>query len=121
MNTFTKLADIEPLPIWNDVIGRTVQGDHITMAVVELAPNSVVPEHHHPNEQIGIVLKGSLLFTIGGEQRGLVVGDTYNIPGNVPHSVITGAGGAVVVDIFSPVRADWAQFNPLASRPPLWP
>lgn len=121
MRTFAKLADLKPLPIWTDVLSRAVQGDHITMAVVELAPNSIVPEHHHPNEQIGIVLKGSLLFTIGGEQRDLVVGDTYNIPVNVPHSVITGAGGAVVVDIFSPVRADWDRFEALPPIPPRWP
>src|SRR5262245_40063896 len=121
MSTFAKLADLHPLPIWNNVVSRSVQGDHITMAVVELAPNSVVPEHHHPNEQIGIVLKGSLLFTIGGEQRELAVGDTYKIPVNVPHSVITGADGAVVVDIFSPVRADWAQVEALTPAPPAWP
>jgi len=121
MNSFAKLADLEPLPIWTDVLSRVVQGEHITMAVVELAPNSIVPEHQHPNEQLGIVLKGSMLFTIGGEQRELTVGDTYSIPGNVPHNVIAGAGGAVVVDIFSPVRADWAQLDPLAPRPPAWP
>ena len=121
MNPFAKLADLKPLPIWNDVLSRAVQGDHITMAVVELAPDSIVPEHHHPNEQIGIVLKGSLRFTIGGVQRELVVGDTYKIPVNVAHSVVTGPNGAVVVDIFSPLRADWALFEALPPAPPKWP
>jgi len=121
MSAFAKLCDVGPLPIWNGVLGRAVQGANITMAVVELEPNAVVPEHQHVNEQLGVVLQGSLTFTIGGERRDCVAGDTYVIPGNVPHDVVTGPGGAVVIDVFSPVRADWARFDPVAPSPPLWP
>ena len=121
MSAFAKLSDIGPLPIWNGVVGRAVQGEHITMAVVELEPDSVVPQHHHPNEQLGVVLKGTLTFTIGGERRHVAAGDTYVIPGDVPHDVVTGPEGAVVLDVFSPVRADWGRFLPEAPRPPQWP
>ncbi len=121
MSAFSKLAEIAPLPIWSGVLGRAVQGEHITMAVLELEPNSVVPQHQHHNEQIGMVLKGSMTFTIGGERRAVSAGDTYNIPGNVPHGVVTGPDGAVVIDVFSPVRADWSQFEAGAPRPPVWP
>ena len=121
MSAFARLSDIGPLPIWNGVLGRAVQGAHITMAVVELEPNSVVPEHQHHNEQLGIVLKGTLTFTIGGERRELQTGDTYKIPGNVPHEVVTGPEGAVVVDVFSPVRADWSRFTPIPVQSPVWP
>jgi quercetin dioxygenase-like cupin family protein len=121
MTTFAKLSELGPLPIWNGVLGRAVQGANITLAVVELEPNSIVPEHQHPNEQLGLVLTGTLTFTIGGQARDLVPGDTYVIPGNVPHDVVTGPGGAVVLDVFAPVRADWARFEPLAPSPPRWP
>jgi quercetin dioxygenase-like cupin family protein len=121
MSAFEKIADLGPLPIWNGVIGRAVQGANITLGVLELAPNSVVPEHHHPNEQLGVVLQGSMTFTIGGERRDLGPGDMYTIPANVPHDVVTGPEGAVVIDVFSPVRADWSRFEPLAPRPPRWP
>ena len=121
MSAFAKLSELGPLPIWNGVLSRAVQGSNITMAVVELDPNSVVPEHRHPNEQIGIVLKGSMTFTIGGEEQKVAAGDTYNIPGNVPHGVVTGPEGAVVIDVFSPVRADWAQFAAAAPQQPRWP
>jgi quercetin dioxygenase-like cupin family protein len=121
MSVFAKLSDLGPLPIWNGVLSRAVQGAHITMAIVELEPNSVVPEHQHHNEQLGVVLKGTAIFTIGGERRELVSGDTYNIPGGVPHAVVTGPEGAVVIDVFSPVRADWSRFSPIAPQRPHWP
>ena len=121
MTAFAKLCDLRPLPIWNGVLGRAVEGENITMAVVELEPNSVVPEHHHHNEQLGVVLTGSMTCTIGGERRALVPGDTYSIPGNVPHEFATGPQGAVVVDVFSPVRADWSRFTPVAPQQPRWP
>jgi quercetin dioxygenase-like cupin family protein len=121
MSAFASLSDLAPLPIWNGVLGRAVQGANITMGVLELAPNSVVPEHHHPNEQLGVVLKGSMTFTIGSERRDLAPGDMYTIPANMPHGVVTGPEGAVVIDVFSPVRADWSRFEPLTPCPPHWP
>ncbi|MGH8186097.1 MAG: cupin domain-containing protein [Steroidobacteraceae bacterium] len=121
MTAFAKLSELGPLPIWNGVSCRAVEGANVTMAVVELEPKAVVPEHQHPNEQLGVVLQGSVTFTIGGERRDLVAGDTYVIPGNVPHDVVTGPSGAVVVDVFSPVRADWSRFEPGEPCLPQWP
>ena len=121
MSAYANLAELQPLPIWTGVLGRAVQGDRITMAVVELAPNTIVPDHDHPNEQLGIVLKGSMTFTIGGERRELLAGDTYNIPANVVHGVVAGAEGGVAIDVFSPVRSDWSRFTPLPPAPAAWP
>lgn len=121
MSAFAKLPDLGPLPIWDGVVCRSVQGKHITMAVVELQPNSIVPQHQHPNEQVGLVLQGTLTFTIGGERRHLGKGDTYVIPGDVPHDVVTGPDGAVVLDVFTPLRSDWARFTATAPCAPIWP
>ena len=121
MTIFRSVAEIPPQDIWNGVVARTVEGEQMSFAVVELAPGSTVDEHHHPNEQIGIVLTGSLTFTIGGEVRALRAGDTYNIPSGVPHQAVTGPEGAVVIDVFSPVRADWNRFAKGAPRTPVWP
>lgn len=121
MTIFKPLAEIPPQQIWDGVLARTVEGAHMSFAVVELAPGSRVDEHQHPNEQIGIVLQGALTFTIGTESRVVRAGDTYNIPAGVPHHALTGPDGAVVVDVFSPVRVDWRRFEQGALRPPLWP
>src|SRR5688500_1184753 len=81
MSYFKPRAELAPQHIWSGVVARTVEGERMSFAVVELGPGSVVEAHQHVNEQIGIVLSGSLSFTIGGETRVLGAGDTYNIPG----------------------------------------
>jgi unsaturated pyranuronate lyase len=93
--------------------------------VVALSPNAVVPEHRHANEQCGLVIKGIVTFRIGEEERVLGPGGTWRILGDVPHSVVTGPAGAVVIDVFAPARADWDD-RPIVGTPdepaiPIWP
>jgi quercetin dioxygenase-like cupin family protein len=121
MKALDDLASIAPQRIWEGVDARAVHGDRITMAVVELAPGSIVPEHQHENEQLGLVLQGSLVFRIGDESRELRAGGTWRIPPNTPHEVHTGAEGAVVIDVFSPIRSDWRQAAYGEPRAPRWP
>lgn len=121
MSAFNSLSAIDVIPIWDGVIARAVQGRDVMFAVVELDPNADVAEHQHPNEQIGIVVKGSLRFTVAGETRLLSVGDTYVIPAGVLHKASAGPSGSVAVDIFAPPRADWARFQPQPARTPEWP
>ena len=83
--------------------------------------NIDVPEHSHPNEQLGFILQGKLRFTIGGETRELGPGDTYCIPADVPHQASTGPEGCVAVDIFSPPRADWEALPRVDPRMTAWP
>lgn len=68
-----------------------------------------------------MVLSGSVTFRIGDETRELQAGGTWRIPPNAPHEVHTGPAGAVVLDVFAPVREDWAALERLGIRPPLWP
>jgi quercetin dioxygenase-like cupin family protein len=82
-------------------------GERLMLARVALDPGAVVPEHQHPHEQFGLVLEGTATFTVGGETRALRAGDTYAIPGDVRHSVLTGPDGAVCLDIFSPPREEY--------------
>jgi unsaturated pyranuronate lyase len=112
---------MRPYKIWNEVYARVVTGERMTLAVVDLAPNSAVPEHHHENEQLGFILQGSLVMTIGGEERSLKAGDTYAIPSHVPHKVVVGPDGCTVVDVFAPVRAEWEKLERADPFPPQWP
>jgi hypothetical protein len=43
----------------------------MSLAVVELDPGAHVPEHRHANEQLGIVLRGSVRFRVADEEREL--------------------------------------------------
>ena len=107
MPNLVDLADITPIQVWDSVVARRVQGEKLTLAIVQLAPNAVVPEHRHANEQCGLVIEGEVRFRIGDEERLLGPGGTWRIIGDTPHEVVTGPEGAVVIDAFAPARTDW--------------
>ena len=121
MSAYEKLDRIAPLPIWHGIAARLVSGDRLTLTVVELDPGAVVAEHAHENEQLGLVLLGSMDFRIGDERRKVGPGETWTIPASTPHSAVAGPEGAVVIDVFAPPRDDWAELEPLEARPPRWP
>ena len=107
MANIVDIAAMLPIQVWDGVVARRVQGERLTLAVVELAPGAVVPEHRHANEQCGLVIEGEVTFRIGEEERVLGPGGTWRIVGDTPHSVVTGPAGAVVIDVFAPARDDW--------------
>jgi quercetin dioxygenase-like cupin family protein len=122
MSAFENLTSLDVHRIWDGVHARVVHGQRLTLGVIELDPNSVVPEHSHEHEQLGMCLSGSLTFRVADESRELGPGGTWCIPGNVPHEVHVGPDGAVVVDVFAPTRDDWYQAPRLGQRPVVrWP
>ena len=98
-----------------------VEGNLVTLAVIELQPNIAVPEHSHENEQIGVLARGSLRFRIGDDERALEPGATWCIPAHVPHEVTAGPEGAVAIEVFAPRRADWDALERPEPSPPSWP
>ncbi len=121
MSAFDSLSSLDLQRIWEGVHGRVVHGERITLGVIELDADSVVPEHSHEHEQLGICLGGSLVFRVGDESRELRAGETWSIPGNVPHEVHVGPDGAVVLDVFAPTRDDWREAPQAERREPRWP
>lgn len=121
MSVFAELAEVAPHVIWDGVLGRTVQGENATLAVIELDPGAVVPEHRHVNEQMGVLIQGALSFRIGDETRDLAPGGMWCIPADVPHEVRVGPDGAVLVEAFAPARADWASLEHRPAAVPRWP
>jgi quercetin dioxygenase-like cupin family protein len=121
MGVYDSVGRVRPYRIWDGAVARAVRGERMTFAVVELEPDLVVPEHQHPNEQVGLVLDGAITMTVAGESRRLVAGETYVIPGDVPHGAETGPEGATVVDVFDPPREDWERLERLEPSAGAWP
>jgi quercetin dioxygenase-like cupin family protein len=115
------LSEMPPIQVWDGVRARRVQGDRITLAIVELDPGAVVPEHRHPNEQNGLVISGQVTFSVGAEERVLGPGGTWRILGDTPHAATAGPDGAVLIDVFSPIRSDWDALPLLDRADPVWP
>jgi quercetin dioxygenase-like cupin family protein len=66
----------------------------------------------HPHEKAGMLLKGKVELTIGEETRLYKSGEMFIIPPNTPHGAKPVDGSAIVLDVFSPVREDYAaRFN----------
>jgi quercetin dioxygenase-like cupin family protein len=78
-------------------------GEKIQVYQLEMKGGTVVPEHFHPNEQAGYIVRGKFEVAIGGEKGMLVAGSYFRIPGNVPHSGFLHED-TVLIDIYSPPR-----------------
>ncbi|MEZ6039196.1 MAG: cupin domain-containing protein [Planctomycetaceae bacterium] len=88
---------------------RTPYGENLMLSYLEMDEGAEIPLHHHPHEQGGILLKGRMQLTIGEETRICEAGSMFIIPPNVPHRAVAVDGPAVVMDVFSPVREDYAE------------
>lgn len=88
---------------------RIFVGDNVMLSVVRLAPNAVGQVHSHPNEQWGVLLEGSATRIQGGQEVAVAAGEFWHSPGGVPHGIRAGAGGAVILDIFSPPRDEYRK------------
>ena len=99
-----------PLEKVTDVIDRKIiNGERMMLTHVYLKKGSVVPMHHHDNEQLTYILAGALKFWIGTEDaEPLIVksGEVLVIPSQVPHKA-EALEDTVDVDVFCPPRQDW--------------
>lgn len=105
---FLQLSKFKAQEIFPGVRIRAPYANNLMLSYVELDADAVVPWHQHPHEQGGVVLKGKLRFRIGNETQILGSGSLYLIPSNVPHEVTVLEGPAVALDVFTPVREDYA-------------
>ena len=86
---------------------RTSAGRAIMLSLVTFEPGSVVPDHAHPHEQMGMMISGRAEFTVGGVTKVLGPGDMWRIPGGVVHRVRALNAPAVALDVFHPIREDY--------------
>ena len=86
---------------------RIYAGEQAMLSIVDIEPGAVGNEHAHPEEQWGVLLKGSGVRTQDGEEIAVSVGDFWRTPGGVPHAFRAGPEGARVLDIFSPPRDEY--------------
>jgi unsaturated pyranuronate lyase len=109
---FVDLASIPPLEILPGCRIRTPYGRNVMLSYLEMDEGAVVPLHRHPHEQAGMLLTGRMELTIGDETRTVEAGSMFIIPPDTPHKAVAMGGPAVVLDVFSPIREDYAaMFN----------
>ena len=104
--TFQKLSDQEAREIVPGFFGKFVHTDRMTVSYWTIDAGALLPEHHHPHEQITTVIEGQLELTVAGETKVLNPLEIAVIPSDAVHS-----GRAVtdclVIDVFQPARDDY--------------
>lgn len=83
-----------------------VHGERTLLTKFNFPKGTLVPKHQHPNEQTGYLISGLMRLTIGDQVNIVKPGDSWNLSGDVVHSVEV-LEDSVAVEVFSPVREDY--------------
>ena len=106
---FIRFDEVRSFELAAGVTGRPLFGSGAMLNLIEFEPGSTVPVHSHPHEQLGLILRGMQSLVIDGVPHELGPMEGYVIPGGVEHSAYCGPEGALVLDVFNPVREDYLE------------
>ena len=106
---FVRFEDVRSFELATGITARPLFGEGAMLNLIEFEPGSVVPEHEHPHEQLGLVLRGIQVLVVEGVEHALGPMQGYCLPGGVRHSAHCGREGATVLDVFRPVREDYRE------------
>jgi mannose-6-phosphate isomerase-like protein (cupin superfamily) len=85
--------------------------DRQTMALLEFTrdkPDTAPPSrHYHPHDQMSYVIEGRVRAWVGGEKKELGPGGVFVAPSNIHHGIQVLSNKLVLLDVFTPVRADF--------------
>jgi len=97
------MAAGEPLPGWK---GRFFRSESMSFAHYAFDAGSSIHEHHHPNEEVWIVVEGELEVTIDGVTQTAGPGAVAVAPPDARHSVRARTSGSALV-ANHPVRREF--------------
>ena len=107
--TWVRRSEVPPFSPAPGIQVQPVIGEALMTCWIAMEPGAVVVEHSHVNEQLGVVVEGSVTLTAAGETRELMVGDAYLVPSDMVHSGVAGADGVLLVETFVPIREEYAK------------
>ena len=105
----TDLGRFDDLPAdvpYAGIDRRVLTTSKATVQRYTFAPGASFPIHHHPEEQITLVIEGDIMFRADGERYALSAGAWSVVAGDVPHGVTAGRAGASFIAILVPPRPD---------------
>jgi quercetin dioxygenase-like cupin family protein len=107
--TWVRRSQLPPFSPAPGIEVQPVIGESLMTCWIAMEPGAMVAEHSHVNEQLGVVVEGSVSITTAGETREMVVGDAYVVPTDLAHSAVAGADGVLLVETFVPIREEYAK------------
>lgn len=86
---------------------QMVVGENVMVCRFTFDPFVVTDVHSHPHEQMTLVVKGKVRFTIDGLTVIVAPGDVLHFPPHNRHGATMLDEEVVLIDIFSPIREDF--------------
>lgn len=86
---------------------QMIWGERLMVCRLTIGARVVTPVHSHPHEQITLVERGRVEFTIEGQTRIVQPGDVLLFPSNCQHGATMLEDEVVLIDIFSPPREEF--------------
>lgn len=83
------------------ILGATVHTPQLTAVLYRYEPGSSWEQHSHPQDQITMVLEGTIDFVVDGAAVSLGPGETATLPGGVPHSATVSGAPAVSLNVLT--------------------
>ncbi|MGB7297499.1 MAG: SMP-30/gluconolactonase/LRE family protein [Candidatus Aminicenantales bacterium] len=103
------LQDVQLIGLSPGANARLIAGRGAQLSFLRMNPEAVIPEHIHPEEQLMIVLRGSIEARILDGAATMKKDDILLLPGDMVHGGAVGELGCDVLDVFWPPRPDYAE------------
>jgi quercetin dioxygenase-like cupin family protein len=102
-----RIGALESLPEevpYPGVRRRSISSDRATVAAYEFDPEASFPLHRHPQEQVTLVQRGQVVFTVAGRRETMHRGGWSVVPPGIEHALTAGPEGASIVVVVTPKR-----------------
>jgi len=103
------LQDVQFTELSPGANSRLIAGRGAQLSFLRMNPGAVFPDHIHPEEQLMIVLRGSIEEVILDAVVPMQKDDILLLPGDMVHGGKVGEFGCDVLDVFWPPRPDYAE------------
>jgi len=105
-----RIYDLNDLQLANLVPGansRLIGARGLQASFIRMDPGSTFAAHVHPEEQLMIVLRGTIDEIILDGTAPMAKDDILLLPANMVHGGVIGEGGCDALDVFWPARTDY--------------
>ena len=99
--------EVPAVPVGDGIERQMIVGEKLMVCRLRFRPHVETAVHSHPHEQITLVERGRVQFTIAGETRLASTGDVLHFAPGVLHGATILDEEVVLIDIFTPLREDF--------------
>lgn len=86
------------------ITGRSVAMPTVRISRIDITAGSTTPDHNHPDEELVLVLEGSVKAKMGDKEFIINPGELFTIPAYVQHSY-EALEDSVTIEVFGPGRS----------------